>query len=97
MLVATPAQLRGRSFDVVFVAALAERMFPQKPREDPLLLDDARVPLDAALTTQVERAELEKLNLRLAVGAAESRLYVSFPTVEVGEGRPLSRKLARSS
>ncbi len=26
--------------------------------------------------------------LRLAVGAAESRLYVSFPTVEVGEGRP---------
>jgi ATP-dependent helicase/nuclease subunit B len=88
VLVATPAQLRGRSFDVVFVAALAERMFPQKPREDPLLLDDARVPLDAALTTQVERAELEKLNLRLAIGAAESRLYVSFPTVEVGEGRP---------
>ena len=33
-------------------------------------------------------AELEKLQLRLAVGAAESRLYVSFPTVEIGEGRP---------
>ena len=30
----------------------------------------------------------EKLQLRLAVGAAESRLYVSFPTVEIGEGRP---------
>src|SRR4030095_3645120 len=29
-----------------------------------------------------------KLQLRLAVGAAESRLYVSFPTVEVREGRP---------
>jgi ATP-dependent helicase/nuclease subunit B len=88
VLVASPAQLRGRSFDVVFVAALAERMFPQKPREDPLLLDDRRTHLDAALTTQDERAELEKLQLRLAVGAAESRLYVSFPTVEVGEGRP---------
>jgi ATP-dependent helicase/nuclease subunit B len=88
VLVASPAQLRGRSFDVVFVAALAERMFPQKPREDPLLLDDARATLDVALTTQAERAELEKLNLRLAVGAVESRLYVSFPTVEVGEGRP---------
>jgi len=88
VLVASPAQLRGRSFDVVFVPALAERMFPQKPREDPLLLDDARAQLDAALTTQTARAELEKLNLRLAIGAAESRLYVSFPTVEVGEGRP---------
>ena len=44
--------------------------------------------LDPALTTQPERAELEKLQLRLAVGAAEERLYVSFPTVEIGEGRP---------
>ncbi len=38
--------------------------------------------------TQAGRADAEKLQLRLAVGAAESRLYVSFPTVEVGEGRP---------
>ena len=42
VLVASPAQLRGRTFDVVFIPALAERMFPQKPREDPLLLDEAR-------------------------------------------------------
>jgi ATP-dependent helicase/nuclease subunit B len=40
------------------------------------------------LPAQAERAELEKLQLRLAVGAAETRLYVSFPTVEIGEGRP---------
>jgi CRISPR/Cas system-associated exonuclease Cas4 (RecB family) len=88
LFVAAPSQLRGRSFDVVFVPALAERMFPQKPREDPLLLDDARRPLEASLTDQTARAELEKLQLRLAVGAAERRLYVSFPTVETGEGRP---------
>ncbi|MFI5178524.1 MAG: PD-(D/E)XK nuclease family protein [Vicinamibacterales bacterium] len=88
VLVASPTQLRGRVFDVVFVPALAERLFPQKPREDPLLLDDARHALGAGLQTQDERAELEKLQLRLAVGAAESRLYVSFPTVEIGEGRP---------
>jgi inactivated superfamily I helicase len=86
--VGSPQQLRGRSFDVVFIPALAERMFPQKPREDPLLLDEARQRLDAGLPLQPDRAELEKLQLRLAVGAAESRLYVSFPTVEVGEGRP---------
>jgi ATP-dependent helicase/nuclease subunit B len=88
LLVASPAQLRGRSFDVVFVPALAERQFPQKPREDPLLLDQARATLDAGLPLQSERAELERLHLRLAVGAAESRLYVSFPTIEIGEGRP---------
>jgi ATP-dependent helicase/nuclease subunit B len=87
VLVASPAQLRGRSFDVVFVPALAERLFPQKPREDPLLLDDVRERLHADLISQTERAELERLQLRLAAGAAESRLYVSFPTVEIGEGR----------
>ena len=93
ILVASPAQLRGRTFEVVFIPALAERMFPQKPREDPLLLDEARAQLAANVTfgtlaTQAERAEREKLQLRLAVGAAESRLYISFPTVEIGEGRP---------
>ncbi|MEQ1912158.1 MAG: PD-(D/E)XK nuclease family protein, partial [Vicinamibacterales bacterium] len=88
VFIASPAQLRGRSFDVVFVPALAERMFPQKPREDPLLLDAARLSLDAQLLTQTDRAELEKQQLRLAVGAALRRLYVSFPTVEIGEGRP---------
>jgi ATP-dependent helicase/nuclease subunit B len=88
VFVASPSQVRGRSFAVVFVPALAERMFPQKPREDPLLLDGARRQLDPSLPTQSERAELEKLQLRLAVGAAEDRLFVSFPTVEIGEGRP---------
>jgi ATP-dependent helicase/nuclease subunit B len=96
LLVTTPTQLRGRSFDVVFVPALAERLFPQKPREDPLLLDDARVAIGrleasggpASLIIQTQRADFEKLRLRLAIGAAESRLYVSFPTVEVGDGRP---------
>ena len=93
LLVTTPAGLRGRSFDVVFVPALAERLFPQKPREDPLLLDDARGRIEgdggpASLITQARRADVEKLQLRLAIGAAESRLYVSFPTVEVGDGRP---------
>jgi ATP-dependent helicase/nuclease subunit B len=88
VLIATPAALRGRSFDVVFVPALAERMFPQKPREDPLLLDDARRRLGTSLPTAHDRSELEKLQLRLAIGAAAERIYVSFPTVEIGEGRP---------
>jgi CRISPR/Cas system-associated exonuclease Cas4 (RecB family) len=88
LFVGSPSQMRGRSFDVMFVPALAERVFPQKPREDPLLLDEARRTLGAGLADQTDRAELEKLQLRLAIGAAAERVYVSFPTVEIGEGRP---------
>ena len=40
LFVGTPHQARGRSFRVVFVPGLAERVVPQRPREDPLLLDD---------------------------------------------------------
>src|SRR5205814_7260141 len=50
VFVGSPPQARGRTFRVVFVAGLAERMFPQKPHEDPMLLDDEmRVPLGAGL------------------------------------------------
>ncbi|MGE0449613.1 MAG: PD-(D/E)XK nuclease family protein [Vicinamibacterales bacterium] len=88
VFVGTPHQLRGRTFDVVFVPALAERVFPQKLREDPLLLDAARARLPEALPMQGDRTDAERLQLRLAVGAAVKRLYVSFPTIETGEGRP---------
>ncbi len=88
VFVGAPHHLRGRTFEVVFVPALAERLFPQKPREDPLMLDATRVALDAGLPTQTDRADGEKQQLRLAVGAAVRRLYVSFPTIEIGEGRP---------
>ena len=42
VFVGSPHQASGRAFKVVFVPGLAERMFPQKLREDPLLLDDLR-------------------------------------------------------
>ena len=42
VFVGTLEQARGRAFDVVFVPGLAERIFPQKPREDPILLDALR-------------------------------------------------------
>ena len=38
----TPDDARARSFQMVFVPGLAERIFPQRPREDPLLLDVLR-------------------------------------------------------
>ena len=87
VFVGSPHQARGRAFKVVFVAGLAERLFPQKLREDPLLLDDLRQELQSDLSRQEDRAELERLLLRLAVGAATDRLYASFPRIETSEAR----------
>jgi RecB family exonuclease len=88
VFVGSPHQARGRAFRVVFVPGLAERMFPQKPREDPMLLDEERVPLDAGLAVQNERARTERLLLRLSVGAATERLWLSYPRIEITESRP---------
>jgi superfamily I DNA/RNA helicase/CRISPR/Cas system-associated exonuclease Cas4 (RecB family) len=122
VFIGSPHQARGRAFRAVFVPGLAERLFPQKLREDPLLLDDLRrdlaqvapsaqrpAPRDhrpetsdqrpetrdqrpetrgqTALPVQEDRADLERLLLRLAVGAATERLYVSFPRIETAEAR----------
>ncbi|MBW1880521.1 MAG: PD-(D/E)XK nuclease family protein, partial [Deltaproteobacteria bacterium] len=45
---------RGLSFDVVFVPGLAERLFPRKVIEDPMLLDAERAGL-AGLTVNADR------------------------------------------
>jgi CRISPR/Cas system-associated exonuclease Cas4 (RecB family) len=87
VFVCSPDQVRGRAFRAGFVPGLAERLFPQKLREDPLLLDDLRREIGGALTLQEDRAEHERLLLRLATGAATERLYVSFPRIETAEAR----------
>ena len=78
--------MRGRTFRVVFVPGLAERMFPQKPREDPLLLDGLRSAATPCFT-QLNRLEGERLLLQLAAGAASERLCVSYPRIELTESR----------
>jgi RecB family exonuclease len=89
VFVGTPHQARGRAFKVVFVPGLAERLFPQKPREDPMLLDEEmRKPLAAGLVVQEDRAKAERLLLRLAVGAATERLWISYPRLDVSGARP---------
>jgi ATP-dependent helicase/nuclease subunit B len=89
VFVGSPHQARGRTFKVVFVAGLAERLFPQKLREDPLLLDEEmRAPLDVGLFVQEDRAKTERLLLRLAVGAATDRLWLSYPRLDVVGARP---------
>lgn len=87
VFVGTPRQSLGRTFRVAFVPGLAERMFPQRPREDPLLLDDLRDAVPGTLATQKHRLASERLLLQVAIGAASERLYVSYPRIELGEAR----------
>jgi CRISPR/Cas system-associated exonuclease Cas4 (RecB family) len=79
---------RGFAFDVVFVPGLAEKIFPQKIAEDPILRDEARRKLGAALVTNTDRRHDERLALHLAVGAARKRVVVSYPRIDVEQARP---------
>jgi hypothetical protein len=87
VFVGVPAAARGRTFRVVFVPGLAERVFPQRLREDALLLDERRAHVTVPLLMQRQRADAEKLQLRLAVGAASERVHLSWPRVELQESR----------
>ncbi|MBX3181148.1 MAG: PD-(D/E)XK nuclease family protein [Polyangiaceae bacterium] len=78
---------RGLSFDVVFIPGLAEKVFPQKVSEDPLLLDAARR-AHLALLQNEQRVAAEREALHLAVGAAERAVVLSYPRLDVSRGRP---------
>ncbi|MCP4664445.1 MAG: Dna2/Cas4 domain-containing protein [bacterium] len=87
VLVATIEEARGRGFDTVFLPGLAEGIFPRRASEDPLLLDAYRERLGAALPTQAKRVTRERLLLRIAAGAARSRLVISYPNLDPLRGR----------
>lgn len=88
VFVGAAEQARGMVFDVVLVPGLAERMFPEKIAQDPILMDAARTSLSGELATNPTRADDERLALRLAVGAARTRAIVSYPRLDVEQARP---------
>src|SRR5690606_38665222 len=88
VFVGSPDEARGLSFRVVFVPGLAEKLFPKKALEDPILLDSAPAAISPALRTSSERVADERLALRLAVGAAERAVVLSWPRVDTERGRP---------
>lgn len=77
---------RGLSFAVVFIPGLAERIFPSKIVEDPILPDAQRK--ETALMTRRDQLEVERLGLRIAIGSARDRAYLSYPRVDVQQSRP---------
>jgi ATP-dependent helicase/nuclease subunit B len=88
VMVAPPHRARGMSFDVVIVPGLAERVFPQKLIEDPILPDTVRADLGTALRRNEDRISAERLALRIAAGAAERRVMFSYPRIDIDQGRP---------
>ena len=79
---------RGLVFDVVFVPGLAERLFPRKIGEEPILLDAARRQLNADLPINDDRVAAERQLLRLAVGAASKNVVLSYPRLDLDQARP---------
>jgi ATP-dependent helicase/nuclease subunit B len=86
VFVASTDEARGLAFDVVFVPGLAEKLFPQKVTEDPILPDPVRRSMD--LPTNADRSAAERLALRIAIGAATRRVVVSYPRLDLEQSRP---------
>jgi ATP-dependent helicase/nuclease subunit B len=78
---------RGMSFDAVFVPGLAEKMFPRKIVEEPILLDTVREQI-GDLATNHTRLEEERLALALVAGAAEQRICFSYSRLDLDQARP---------
>jgi RecB family exonuclease len=79
---------RGLSFDAVLVPGLAEKMFPRKIVEEPILLDAVRERIGGGLFTNANRLEAERFALGLAAGAAERRICFSYPRLDLDQARP---------
>jgi ATP-dependent helicase/nuclease subunit B len=87
VLVAPIDAARGMSFDAVFVPGLAEKMFPRKIIEEPILLDVVREQIGGLATNQ-NRLEEERLALALVAGAAALRICFSYPRLDLEQARP---------
>lgn len=88
VFVAPTDAARGLAFDVVFIPGLAERVFPQKIREDPLLPDTERAELSSELEVASDRIAAERLALMVSVGAAKRELIFSYPRIDAEHARP---------
>ncbi len=88
VFIGTPDQVRARLFDVVCVLGLSERVFPQRSRQDPLLLDDERAAISPDLSVDEDRLAAERVQLRVAAGAASRGLIASYASMETAQARP---------
>ena len=80
---------RGLSFRIVFVPGLAEKIFPKKIVEDAILPDEQRTGVGGGrLAIRRDQLNRERLSLRIALGAASERAYLSYPRIDLQQSRP---------
>jgi ATP-dependent helicase/nuclease subunit B len=87
VFVATIPEAAGMALEKVFLPGLGEDLFPQKTFEDPLLLDADRQTICAHLLVQDRRVADERLLLHTAASAADKKLCISYPRMNLGQGR----------
>jgi ATP-dependent helicase/nuclease subunit B len=87
VFVSTIQEASGLAFDMVFLPGLGEDIFPRKSFEDPLLLDEQHAAISPYLTTQNTRVRRERMLLHLAASAATSRMWISYPRMDLNQGR----------
>jgi len=87
VFVGTISEAAGMSFQIVFLPGLGEDIFPQRSFEDPLLLDEMRQRVDVNLTVQDIRIQEERLLFHIAAGVAERKLCISYPRLNLVQGR----------
>ncbi len=87
---------RGVPFKVLILPGMVEKSFPPLIKQDAILLDQERKIINRAISGKENeplslkaeaRLKEERLLFRLAVGAAQEKLILSFPRVEMGTGR----------
>ncbi len=81
-----PYSTREVGIRVAVVPGLAERLFPQRVSEDPLIRDDERLLLRShsvqfQLEPELDRVDEERLMFYLAVTCPTERLVLSYPRV----------------
>jgi len=98
-------QLRGLTFDRIYLLGMNSDLFPRSPREDPILDDDARAEIakrsGRPLGRKLDSGEEERLLLALMLGSARKAVRVSWQRAkESGKAATPSlalRELARLS
>jgi ATP-dependent helicase/nuclease subunit B len=76
---------RGLTFEAVFVPGHAEKMFPRKIVEEPILFASR----SAGTSRRIRPgSKSERFATALAAGAAERRICFSYPRLDLDQGRP---------
>ena len=87
LYVGTIDRSRGLSFDVVFVPGLAEKVFPERVSQDPMLSDELRRALAPGLLVNDDRSAKERALLREGLGAAVKKVVVSYSRFDAESAR----------